>query len=211
MRACCEDEPVGSATRNKSWYTRLVDSFTRRRIWYKRRALLFWPPMGFCFFATLGETEYEVLAFGLGGGVFLAGLFLRIWAQMHLQHRLRVRKTLTTTGPYGFVRNPIYIANTLMLTGCTAMSELMWMVPVVLVYCAVIHGLVVRYEEQSLSRKYGVVYEDYRKRVPRWFPRLGRVLPADDPRRWRLVFASMIAEVHNLLLPVAFILKEIIN
>ena len=199
------------ARQRKPWYTRLVDSFTRKRIWYKRRGWLLLPPMAFCFFATFGETENDLVVFGLGGSVFLAGLFLRIWGQMHLQHRLRVRTALITTGPYGLVRNPLYIANTLMLTGCTVMSELLWMVPVVLVYCAVIHSLVVRYEERSLARKYGVVYEDYRKRVPRWFPRLGRLLGTTRDRQRGLFFPSVIVEAHNLLLPIPFILKEVIN
>jgi protein-S-isoprenylcysteine O-methyltransferase Ste14 len=31
---------------------------------------------------------------------------------------------------------------------------------------------VLLYEEPALSRKFGMSYEDYRRRVPRWIPRL---------------------------------------
>jgi protein-S-isoprenylcysteine O-methyltransferase Ste14 len=46
----------------------------------------------------------------------------------------------------------------------------------VLVYAAVMltiaHIFVVLYEEPTLARQFGASYEEYRRSVPRWIPRL---------------------------------------
>ena len=72
-----------------------------------------------------------------------------------LHYRLKMRKVLTSTGPYAWVRNPIYIANTSMLVGLTCTSEHFWFVPIMLLWCAVVYHYVVRREESHLRDKYG--------------------------------------------------------
>jgi len=76
------------------------------RLIYKNRGLLMVPPVVFMVLCTWKEIENDALVFGLGGIVFGMGLCLRIWSQMHLHHRLKVHKILTTTGPYVYIRNP---------------------------------------------------------------------------------------------------------
>jgi protein-S-isoprenylcysteine O-methyltransferase Ste14 len=45
-----------------------------------------------------------------------------------------------------------------------------------LAYAAIVwlmaHAFVLLYEEPTLGREYGAVYDDYRAHVPRWIPRL---------------------------------------
>ena len=168
------------------------------------------PPLLFTVLCTWGELENEVLVLGLGGGVFLSGWLLRLWSQVHVKYRLRVRKVLTTGGPYACVRNPIYIGNMLIFLGFTMMAELFWFLPIVLLYCVIVYSLVVRYEESHLSRKYGGAYREYLSRVPRWLPRL--------PYRWQvpaaenrsLLFPSLASEVHVFVLLLPAIAKDLL-
>jgi protein-S-isoprenylcysteine O-methyltransferase Ste14 len=176
---------------------------------FKLRGFLMIPPIVFIVLCTWGEIEENWLSFGLGGATFALGLALRIWAQTHIHHRLKMKKILTTTGPYAYVRNPLYIANTIMLAATCMLAELFWFVPVQILYCAIVYTFVVRFEENRLYQKYGSAYLNYAHQVPRWLPKL-RSMSIKETNINRCLIPSMVAEVHNLLLVVPFIVKEML-
>jgi len=177
---------------------------------YKLRGWLMVPPMVFIIVCTRLECENVLLVWGLGGLTFAAGLALRLWSQMHLRHRIKVKKTLTVTGPYAYVRNPIYIANTTMFAGASMLAELFWFVPILVLYCAVIYALVIRYEESRLLRRYGDAYREYISRVPRVFPRRSRS-KAKSATVGQYVLPSILVEAHNLLFLLPLAIKELIG
>ena len=76
------------------------------------------------------------------------------------------------TGLYGLVRNPMYLAVLMTLTGEVLLFQsrtlLAWEAAVGLT----VHLFVVLYEEPTLRRRFGADYEVYRRAVPRWLPRL---------------------------------------
>lgn len=183
------------------------------RIIYKIRGLLMAPPFLFLLFVYFGETEWDSLIWPLGLAVFGCGVLIRVWAQMHLHYRLRIRKTLTTTGPYSYIRNPIYVGNTTILLGLTVMSELLWFLPLMLVWCAVVYNLVVREEEAHLLCKYGRPYRDFMRAVPRWFPRLWRNRNAatGEVGAGSFLWQSIAAELHCFLLVIPLVGKELIS
>jgi protein-S-isoprenylcysteine O-methyltransferase Ste14 len=175
---------------------------------FKLRGVVMAPPIIFAVLCTWSETDNPLLNFSVGGAFFIAGWFLRIWSQMHLHYRLKIHKVLTETGPYVYVRNPIYIGNTLMLVGAVIMSGLLWFAPVMLVYCAIVYSLVVRFEELHLLDKYGDSYADFISKIPRWMPKFhGSAAPAIIDVRQFLV-SSILAEAPSLLLLLPFIVKE---
>ena len=182
----------------------------RLRVIAKYRGLLLAPPVLFMAVCTWRETELKWLAFGVGGALFAAGLAVRIWAQMNLHHRLHIQKVLTVTGPYRRVRNPIYLGNVAMLIGACFMSELLWFAPIMLAYAGVHYSLVVRHEESRLRQRYGAPYEQYLDQVPRWFPRHPVLSDQAAPQLRGLFWPSFLAEVHNLLLLIPFLVKEFI-
>lgn len=175
---------------------------------YKRRGLLMLPPCFFMLFIFSHETEQLGYIWPAGLGVFFAGVALRVWAQMHLHYRLSIRKALTTTGPYSFVRNPIYIANTTMLLGLTVLSELLWFLPIMLLWCAVVYTFVVKREEAHLTDKYGAPYVAFLESVPRWVPRMPLTAPVRASVR-RFAVQSVVAELHCILWIIPFIGKEL--
>jgi hypothetical protein len=116
--------------------------------------------------------------------------------------------SLTTTGPYSFIRNPIYVGNTLMCLGATITSELLWLAPITLFYCFSIYSLVVQYEEKHLLEKYGEPYQRYLSEIPRWLPRAIRFRNLELINRYFLT--SVFAEIHCPLLLLPFAFKEFI-
>jgi protein-S-isoprenylcysteine O-methyltransferase Ste14 len=166
---------------------------------YRWRGPLAACPLIFSTWCFFGEYENDLVIWPLGMITFLAGWFLRMWAQQHLGYRLRIKKVFTCSGPYTLVRNPIYIGNTLVILGVVTMSEVFWTIPLSLLWCLVLYSLVVRYEERVLTGKYGQTYLSYVGEVWRWRPRF-----AQPTRKmgWHIpLLHAMRAEI-----PVAFIL-----
>lgn len=169
------------------------------------------PPLLFLLLWPHWQVERPVITFGIGGLLFAAAMALRVWAQMHLHYRLRDPMALTRTGPFAHVRNPIYIANTLLLLGLCFISKVVVAAPVLLIWCAVVYHFVVRHEEAWLSDLYGEPYRRYCEQVRRWLPRL-RPLPTDvDVRALQYLWPSIVSEAHNLLLLAAFLLKGVLQ
>jgi protein-S-isoprenylcysteine O-methyltransferase Ste14 len=80
--------------------------------------------------------------------------------------------TLVVGGLYRHVRNPMYLA-----VVATILGQSLWLGrPVLVVYAvavwAVVAAFVHWYEEPSLARRYGALYDRYRRAVPAWRPRL---------------------------------------
>ncbi|NIA14642.1 MAG: hypothetical protein GWP08_11230 [Nitrospiraceae bacterium] len=176
---------------------------------YKLRGILMVPPAAFAMLVSFHETQLDAVRWPLGLGVFLLGVFVRVWAQMHLHYRLRTRKHLTMTGPYAIVRNPIYIANTLILLALTILSGLLWFVPVMLVWCMTVYHFVVRREEAHLLKKYGAPYANYLDTAPRWLPRMAQN-GSERADVAHFLAPSIVAELHCLLWLLPVIGKEAI-
>jgi protein-S-isoprenylcysteine O-methyltransferase Ste14 len=135
--------------------------------------------------------------FAVGICVVLAGLGIRYWAVSHIGtvSRTRARRygPLMTMGPFAIVRNPLYVGNFLIWTGFVISSGLLWMLPVAWALFALQYSAIVRFEEVALARHFGSSYEDYVRRVPRWWlspGRLATALRTRGPYGWREVCFS---------------------
>ena len=86
---------------------------------------------------------------------------------------------LVVSGPYRYVRNPIYVGFVVILVG----EVLLFGSPGLLEYTAVawcIGAAGARfYEEPTLARKFGAEYQDYRRAVRAWIPRLRPWTPGE--------------------------------
>ncbi|MGH9558511.1 MAG: methyltransferase family protein [Bryobacteraceae bacterium] len=127
-------------------------------------------PVGFILvaaFVWFAEPSWVSLAAGIP--VSLAGLALRAWASGHLEKNL----ALAESGPYMYVRNPLYLG-TLTVAAGFAIASRRWGLGIL--FAAVfllIYLPVVELEEQHL-RKLFPAYADYAARVPKLVPRLSR-------------------------------------
>ena len=121
--------------------------------------------------APTGLARY-LPAFALVG----LGAALRAWSTQYNRFAQGEHKTLATRGPYAWTRNPLYLANTLVLLGCATVAGPLWLVPLTGVWAFLVYEQVVRYEERRLLEKYGPAYQRYRDGVPRWLPGFARAL-----------------------------------
>lgn len=77
---------------------------------------------------------------------------------------------LVVEGPYRYVRNPMYLGVLITLLGEVAFFESIPLLQFTIVWFALVHLVVVWYEEPSLRRRFGDSYEQYCRVVHRWLP-----------------------------------------
>jgi protein-S-isoprenylcysteine O-methyltransferase Ste14 len=75
------------------------------------------------------------------------------------------------SGPYRWVRNPMYIGGFLLLLGYALCAGSVAALLVALTMLVTVHLVAVLYEEPNLRRRFGASYEQYRRSTPRWIPR----------------------------------------
>lgn len=79
---------------------------------------------------------------------------------------------LVVSGFNRYVRNPMYVGLVLAIIGQTLLFENYWLLAYAAAAWAVPAAFVRWYEEPTLVRTYGAEYEEYRRSVPAWWPRL---------------------------------------
>lgn len=84
---------------------------------------------------------------------------------------------LVVSGFYRYVRNPIYVGFVLVLAGETLVFGSRGLLEYTAVAWCIGAAAVRFYEEPTLARKFGVEYQDYRRAVRAWIPRLHPWLP----------------------------------
>lgn len=132
-----------------------------------------------------GEAPFSWTLVGAGVVLTLAGELIRVWAvhQIGVISRTRSERLgpLVVTGPFGLVRNPLYVGNILLWVGFAITARLVWMAPIVLALLALQYHAIVRWEEQLLESRLGDAYRAYVSRVPRWIPGRRGEAPASPP------------------------------
>ena len=83
-------------------------------------------------------------------------------------------RAFVAIGPYKYVRNPMYIGGLMLLIGFGLCERSISILFLTLPLFLLVHLFVLFYEEPTLTRKFGSSYQDYRRAVRRWIPRLIR-------------------------------------
>jgi len=120
----------------------------------------------------------RLVSLALGALLYFPALLLYLWGlrtlgamfapssgfgvRLHAEHRL------ITTGPYAFVRHPMYLA--VIAAGMGGL--LLYRTWAMLLFAMAMFGLTVRArrEEQALAAEFGAAWEAYCRRVPAWLP-----------------------------------------
>jgi ADP-heptose:LPS heptosyltransferase/protein-S-isoprenylcysteine O-methyltransferase Ste14 len=130
----------------------------------------FFPPSGI--FAE--GTWTDALTDTVGLGSLIAGGLLRIWALSHGGRCSRSRRAQTpkliTTGPYAYIRHPIYVGNLLIGLGMIFLSEAFPLTLLLLAFFALHHRIIIPAEEEFLKEKLGEGFDRYCELVPKYIP-----------------------------------------
>ena len=114
------------------------------------------------------------------GGLFivLVGIFLDVYSVKSFLDAKgtpmpwKPPKVLLTTGPFRYTRNHIYLSWLLMMSGFAVFINLSTMFIIIPIFMLAVHFAVVRSEERNLEKRFGKRYLEYKKKVPRWIPKL---------------------------------------
>lgn len=118
-------------------------------------------------------TRWLGVALLVAGGALMLDFLLRFVREGHgTPAPVAPPSHLVMKGPFRYVRNPGYVAVISLITGQALVLGdtrlLLYAAGVALLF----HLFVVLYEEPTLRATFGEEYEVYRRRVPRWLPRL---------------------------------------
>ena len=118
-----------------------------------------------------------------GALVTAVGLGMRGWAAGYL----RKQEELAVAGPYAYSRNPLYLGSAVLLAGLILGTWSWVSAALAVAYFAVFYSAVMRREEEDLRQKFGLVFEEYARAVPLFFPRWSafRVETATETFSWR--------------------------
>ena len=130
-----------------------------------------------------------------------AGELLRIWAVGYAGASTRARtlgaaRDLVTTGPYSYVRNPLYLGNLLLSLGVCLAAGVYWLVAVLIIGYLFQYLPIIAVEEAYLLESCGSVYQVYREWVPRFIPQFR---PYPKPSRHDFSFARAIKSEKRTL------------
>lgn len=117
--------------------------------------------------ATAFMVPAQFSAYWPGLVLVAAGQGFRLWAAGCLHKDQEV----TDRGPFACTRNPLYVGSFTIGVGQCLMSGLWWTLLLLPLFWLVYYPTI-RYEEQSLRRRFGEAYAAYSSRTPRVVPRL---------------------------------------
>ena len=124
-------------------------------------------PMGFLLgIAYLIFAQPTVPLLAGGALVALGGLGIRAYAAGYLDKN----RSLSTSGPYAYTRNPLYLGSLLLGLGLGIAGGLWWLAMVFVCFFVFVYGPVMRREEAVLREQYGQEYEIYATTVPLFLP-----------------------------------------
>lgn len=118
----------------------------------------------------------------IGFAVALAGEILRIWAVSFIGSESRTTagvggSNLVTQGPFGLMRNPLYIGNIMIYCGVGIMSNALfpWLPIAAFIYFVFQYYVIIINEEEYLRETFQDKFDVYYKTTNRFIPWFNRI------------------------------------
>lgn len=106
-----------------------------------------------------------VVAGGVALGIWFLASFRRAQTPVDISKPTR---TIVTTGPYRFTRNPGYVSLAAIYVGIALLGDALWPLLLLPAILLIIHRGVILREEGYLERKFGEEYLRYKGATRRW-------------------------------------------
>lgn len=152
--------------------------------WMKPRFSIIYPFLIMVLF--LCSSDEQSLKAGIG--FIMAGVLLRLWSN---GYAIKNDK-LTTSGPYAFVRNPLYLGTFLIVLGFVIVLKMLILGIFLLIALILQYYKTIKGEEQDLTARYGDKFKHYCQKVHAMIPGLN---PYTEGEKWpfsleRLMFSK---------------------
>lgn len=112
----------------------------------------------------------------MGMCAVLKGIFLRGNARYLKKEYSRQGGELVAHGPYSLTRNPMYLGSFSIGLGFVMIAWPWWMIPVFVLVFYLRFNRTTSKEEQELKKIFGDKYDDYCKKIPRFYPKYNKQL-----------------------------------
>jgi len=147
----------------------MFEAQTEPRMTFRRLAQRIRVPAGFVLLPLLLLASHPTLGWLIPGSCLaVLGLGIRAWASGYL----RKNRELTTAGPYAHTRNPLYLGTFIMGAGVAFSTGSLWFVAVFVAFYLLIYAPVMSAEARTMVELFPMEYEDYRREVPLFLPRV---------------------------------------
>jgi protein-S-isoprenylcysteine O-methyltransferase Ste14 len=149
--------------------------------------------------ATIAVTVAALVCLAAGAG-------LRVWGTAYLGSGVMRDSALhgeglVAAGPYRHLRNPLYLGSWLLALGTSILMPAdgaLFFLPTFSIFVL----LLIATEERFLSAKLGDGYQQYRRLVPRWLPRIAAGAGSSDARpHWG---QAVLAETYPITFTLCF-------
>ncbi len=154
-------------------------------------------------FGETANTLWEIFAIL----VSFAGLAMRAAIVGYVPKNTSGRNTggqlaesLNTTGMYSVCRNPLYLANFLILLGFLIFIQVWWLIVLGTVLFWIYYERIIFSEEAYLRAKFGAVYLEWAERTPGFFPRARNWRAPSMPFSLRIVLRRELSTLLQIVL-----------
>ena len=180
-----------------------LDINERLKRWFKLRfAVIYTFGVLVMFFYSPTEDYFK-----LGLPFIIIGLLIRVWAN---GYAIKMEK-LTTSGPYAYVRHPLYLGTMLIAIGFAVLLRTSFIGVVFIGIMAGVYYKTIKKEEMWLEDIFKHKYSDYKRNVAAmWI----RITPYRGGEKWPFSFRRLVRSKEYklffwiLILVTVFYLKE---
>ena len=129
--------------------------------------------------------------------LILLGLATRMYASGFVLKN----KELSTTGPYDFVRHPLYTGNIMILIGLCLINGFFWSFVTAFIFLWFYYPTAIEYEDRKLKSLFPDTWEEWASMTPALMPKMdlnGKIFSRLDLRSWSLK-KSLIANYEPVI------------
>jgi uncharacterized membrane protein len=135
----------------------------------------------FCYFANSYPSvpfqhyfALSLIILGLATRMFASGFVLK-------------NKELSTTGPYAFMRHPLYTGNIIILIGLCGVNGSLWSLITAVIFFWFYYPPAIEYEDRKLKSLFPETWENWANKTPALVPKLKGIFNQQlDLKRWSL-------------------------
>ena len=137
----------------------------------------------FCF----ETSSYSIIPYAsnFAISIILLGLATRMYASGFVLKN----KELSTTGPYAFMRHPLYTGNIMILIGLCLINGFFWSFVTAFIFLWFYYPTAIEYEDRKLKSLFPDTWEEWASITPALMPKMdlnGKIFSRLDLRSWSL-------------------------
>tara|TARA_E500000331_G_scaffold51512_1_gene44732 strand:+ start:94 stop:699 length:606 start_codon:yes stop_codon:yes gene_type:complete len=137
----------------------------------------------FCF----ETSSYSIIHYASNFAISL--ILLGLATRMYASGFVLKNKELSTTGPYAFVRHPLYTGNIMILIGLCLINGFFWSFVTAFIFFWFYYPTAIEYEDRKLKSLFSDTWEEWASITPALMPKMdlnGKIFYRLDLRSWSL-------------------------